>query len=149
MKRAFTMIEIIFVIVVLGILSSIAISKLAVTRDDAIIAKGRAQVAAIRNAISLTRNQQMLQGNSGWLTKLDNLSTATSNDGDALFDTNGTLTILDYPLYSRDADGHWKKVASNKYAFKVMNIDVNFTYNSTDGSFKCNHTEEYCKALTE
>ncbi len=38
MKKAFTMIELIFVIVILGILAAVAIPKLAATRDDAKIA---------------------------------------------------------------------------------------------------------------
>ena len=37
MKKAFTMIELIFVIVIIGILAAIAIPKLSATRDDAII----------------------------------------------------------------------------------------------------------------
>ena len=46
MKQAFTMIELIFVIVIIGILSAISIPKLAVTRDDATITKieGNARV---------------------------------------------------------------------------------------------------------
>lgn len=36
-KKAFTMIELIFVIVIIGILTSVALSKLAVTRDDAVL----------------------------------------------------------------------------------------------------------------
>lgn len=36
MKKAFTMIELIFVIVILGVLSAIAIPKLSATRDDAV-----------------------------------------------------------------------------------------------------------------
>jgi len=39
MKKAFTMIELIFVIVIIGILSAIAVPKLAATRDDAIRSK--------------------------------------------------------------------------------------------------------------
>ena len=38
-KKAFTMVELIFVIVIIGILSAIAIPKLAATRDDAEISK--------------------------------------------------------------------------------------------------------------
>jgi len=40
MKKAFTMIELVFVIVILGILASVAIPKLAATRDDAEVATG-------------------------------------------------------------------------------------------------------------
>ena len=39
MKKAFTMIELIFVIVIIGTLSAVAIPKLAATRDDAKIAQ--------------------------------------------------------------------------------------------------------------
>ena len=38
-KKAFTMVELIFVIVIIGILASVAIPKLAITRDDAKISK--------------------------------------------------------------------------------------------------------------
>jgi len=50
MKEAFTMIELIFVIVIIGILSAVAIPKLAATRDDA-------KVVAIANQVSVAANE--------------------------------------------------------------------------------------------
>ena len=49
MKKAFTMIELIFVIVILGILASVAIPRLAATREDAEIS---AAVSNIRTLVS-------------------------------------------------------------------------------------------------
>ncbi len=47
MKLAFTMIELIFVIVLLGILSSIAIPKLSTTRDDAEVVKAAEEIRTL------------------------------------------------------------------------------------------------------
>jgi len=68
MKKAFTMIELVFVIVVIGILASIAIPKFAATRDDAFISKGRATVGALRSAISVERQKRVLRGNFNAVT---------------------------------------------------------------------------------
>ncbi len=61
-RKAFTMIELIFVIVVIAILSAIAIPKFAATRDDAIIAKARATVASVRSALATERQKRILRG---------------------------------------------------------------------------------------
>lgn len=148
MKKAFTMIELIFVIVILGILSSVAISKMAVTRDDAMIAKGRSQVAAIRNAITLLRNTNMLQGQgASWPSFLDDEH--VHHDGE-MFDGNDTIgALLDYPIYGKRENGHWDKNSATQYQFRVLNDDILFDYDNTNGQFDCDHTDDLCKALTE
>lgn len=68
MKKAFTMIELVFVIVVIGILSAIAIPKFAATRDDAIISRARATVGALRSAIATERQKRILKGDFSAIT---------------------------------------------------------------------------------
>ncbi len=56
------MVELIFVVVVIGILASIAIPRFSATRDDAVISKARNTVATVRNAIAMERQKRILRG---------------------------------------------------------------------------------------
>ena len=69
MKKGFTMIELIFVIVILGILASVAIPRLAGTRDDAEIS---AAVANLRTLVS--------DANVYYVTKGDLKDSGGTND---------------------------------------------------------------------
>jgi len=61
-REAFTMIELVFVIVVIGILSAIAIPKFVATRDDAVIAKAKSTVASVRSALATEKQKRILRG---------------------------------------------------------------------------------------
>ena len=52
MKKAFTMIELIFVIVIIGILSAVTLPRLSATRDDALIANNSQYIVGIMTEIS-------------------------------------------------------------------------------------------------
>ena len=52
MKKAFTLIELIFILVIVSILGSVAIPKLSATRDDALIAQNSEYIIAIMSEIS-------------------------------------------------------------------------------------------------
>lgn len=140
MKRfAFTMIELVFVIVVLGILAAVAIPRLAATRDDADVAKGRSDVAAIRAAIVVERQGRLLQGDTQFIQTLSNAS---------LFDGDGTNALLQYGMEAKDANGHWEGQDPN-YTYHLNSGDVAFTYTPATGTFDCNHADENCKLLIE
>ena len=52
MKKAFTLVELIFILVIVGILGSVAMPRLLATRDDALIAKNSEYIIGIMNEIS-------------------------------------------------------------------------------------------------
>lgn len=131
------MLELVFVIVVIGILASIAMPKLWVTRDDAIVVKGRSEVATLRSSIATSRQKNLLEGNSSYPGSLD------SGTVGIVFDE-----VLDYPVYTKNSPGHWTKDAG-QYYYHLGDGDVNFTYTPADGKFDCVHTDSNCKLLTE
>ena len=92
MKRtAFTMIELIFVIVILGILAAVAIPKLASVQDDAVIATEKAVIGAARSGVSILRGKRITRGADFNITITDlqgtdhNLSVVTSSSNQPNF----------------------------------------------------------------
>ena len=147
-KSAFTMIELVFVIVILGVLASIAVPKFSATRTDAQITKLRSEVASIRSSIINERQSRMMSGSFSYISKLDGLSNTSSNDGDALFDTNGTNTLLQYPIYAKSSSG-WSKLTSTTYKANFGTDSATFTYTVANGTFDCTHANSGCKKLVE
>ena len=81
MKNGFTMIELIFVIVILGILSAIAIPKMMATKDDANIVK------EIQNARQIVKNagvEYLTQGSFSSYPSSDCFEFTTTTDGDLI-----------------------------------------------------------------
>ena len=77
MKKAFTMVELIFVIVIIGILAAVAIPKLAGTRDDAKIS---AMVENARKALGDIQAYYYAQSNVVWRTATVDQATNVSFD---------------------------------------------------------------------
>ena len=94
MRAGFTMIELIFVIVIIGILAAIAMNKLSATRDDAAISK---IVANTKTIVNDAKAYYTAQGLEKWKTATISdvtdvpLYTACSSNGNTQADTNVTL----------------------------------------------------------
>ena len=121
MKKGFTMIELIFVIVILGILASVAIPRLAGTREDAEISTA---VANLRTLLSDAASYYAAKGNFNGAKWKDftNVSLKNENgaDIDATANAVGGKTFLAVngknclQVFLRDSD------TSTYFAFKTI-----------------------------
>lgn len=129
MRKAFTMVELVFVIVVIGILSAIAIPKLAATRDDAVIVNGRNTIASARSALSTMRQKNILKG--------------TFTDINASTVGDNFSGLLEYQVKSCTTSqcGGWS-TAGSVFTFHGPTGDVAYTLQSN--KLNCTSTTARC-----
>lgn len=138
-RSAFTMIELIFVIVILGILAAVAVPKFGGMKERADLAKARSDIASIRSSIMNERQSQIIKGNSSYISKLTVDTNAT-----ILFKGDGTRKLLTYGIKK----GEWTHPADGDYTYTINGVSTNFTYDSDDGTFTCTPTAtNYCDEL--
>ncbi len=135
MKRSgFTMIELVFVIVILGILAAVAIPKLAATRDDAQIAKATSEVTSL---IQDFGSYYTAHGSFAKVSDATNVALYTDTTGTTKADTqdlNNSVTPLYYVDTKRGAD-----------CLKITVNDTNGTLTIEKGSGPSSSI--FCKGL--
>lgn len=132
MKKAFTMVELIFVIVILGILAMVALPRLAGSKKDAEITRAKAEIAAIRSAIQTYRGANLLaQKGSGYP---DDLKTTTIEEI-----TNGTKLGSNWSVNE----------AGNELTLTIAGAGqpATFTYSKATGSLTCPNTNDLCRKI--
>ena len=141
MRKAFTMIELVFVIVVVGILAGIAIPKFAATRDDAIISKARATVGAVRSALATERQKRIMRGEF-------NTTVSTGSEVFALrlpVSGGGTeeIKLLEYKVKEcSSGSGCWERVDATTFKFYGPGgTHCTFDLNTTKFTFNPDQTD--------
>ena len=133
------MIELVFVIVIIGILAAVAVPRLAATRDDATITKNKVVVASIRNALSMERQKRILRGDTTVITAVGDSTNAF--DKFSKDKNENQADVLEYPIKSEDAKDKWYfsegtgKDGRDQYIFKSILGDVAFEV--VKGRFQC------------
>ena len=120
MRKGFTMIELIFVIVILGVLASVAIPRLAATRDDAEVAKAATNLTT---AVSDITAYYTAKGKfeSGASTKFQNITNALKNDGKLVVKGDKECATVKLPA---NAIGNG---AANANAADKVELEITFT----------------------
>ena len=128
MKKAFTIIELIFVIVALGILAMVATPRLVSSKEDAEITRIKSEIAAIRSAIQTHRGANLLKQNgSGYPDDL----TATRIEEI----TNGTKLSEKYWSVSE---------SGNELSVTIAGRPATFNYDNKTGRLTCKPSDPLC-----
>ena len=135
-KKGFTLIELVIVIIIIAILAAVAVPRFADLSKHASRASERATATAVRQAITIYRAENELEGitteNPRFPARLDLAATnATASETTRFFDfvmeTGGGIT------------SGWRKTAEHVYRGPYTDTLAGntgfFTYNPNDGSF--------------
>ncbi len=139
MKRAFSLLEIIIVVVVISIISSFIISKTSNSLNKTIKIKIKSEIALIRNNIEKKSANNILQKKE-LFTFLDEASTNTENS--ELFSN-----ILDFPLISTTKEkkvlGQWIKTSEVNY-INFISEKEKIEFSFENNSFICKSEISLC-----
>ena len=132
-RKAFTMIELVFVIVVIGILSAIAIPKFADTAESAHLTKAQDTLGTVRSALMTERQKRILRGTFTPITDLSLTKTgAASTNVFDHFSSDGRIPVVYQPLFEYPIKGCasatqkacWKKISSAPATYAYIFSDA-------------------------
>ncbi len=139
MKKAFSLLELIFTISIIAIIATVAIPKFSNTLEKANIVKLKSDISAIREGLTRYKTNFILKGE-------DNFEQENLDKDELLF-----KKVIDYNIISSKSGGSWEKISNNSYNAYVNSTDfVEFIYDKDNFTFDCNIKKNiYCEKLTQ
>lgn len=153
MKKSFSILEIIFIIVIVGIISTYAINKYFNSLEKANFLKIKSELILINNAMNQLYSNQILLGNNSFI--IERLDEASVNSSDeTLFNGYNEFVLLDELVLSTNEDkkklGFWIKLSDTKYkVYFSKEKFLEFYLDSENILFSCDKSLDLCKELEE
>lgn len=141
MSKAFTLLELIIVVLLISIILSFAITNYDTIFKSSHMTKLKSDVALIQNGISNIKRKNVLLSSNEKINTLDDA--IAKKDNQNLFNK-----VIDFSIVSTSSSqaGKWLKKTSSKYEFFLdANTKISFTFK--DEFFKCTKPEEICQEL--
>jgi general secretion pathway protein G len=134
-NKAFSLIELIFVILIIAIISSNAIPKLLNSSKKSDLIKCRNDLYTIQNALNAYKIIQDMKNDTKTLNSLDN--------GNLLFEN-----ILENPIIA--SNKQWSKKNNTTYTYNFSTIlKLDFMYDKNTLTFHCDKTKDLCKEILQ
>lgn len=149
MKKAFSLVEIIIVILIVGLIGTFAINKFFNYIEKSNEFKIKSEVALINEAINRVYSNQILYGNSSFI--LERLDDASVNGvGESLFMGYDEYVLLDEVILSTSLEkkelARWIKISQTQYKVYLTKDKVlDFIFDKDEALFSCNKNDDFCK----
>ena len=150
-RDSFTLLEIVFVTVVICVIASVAISKASYDLNSAAVSKIRSEISLIRSAIMQERERNLLKnGADGFIQRLDEAQ--AGKEDEILFNGTGSRKLVQTEIFSTDPDkkeiGRWIKISNSKYEVVLSSdMTIAFSYDDQSGRFECDESKQLCKEV--
>jgi general secretion pathway protein G len=136
--KSFSLIEIIFAILIMAVISAVALPKLFSFSQESSFHKLRSDIATIQNGLQNHKNNSIMKNLSRTLESLE-------EDEKHLFSF-----ILKHPIVSNGNYPFWSKQSDKSYLFHFNETtELEFIYNKSNLTFLCDTKNTLCQKVLE